>query len=237
MADFNPRSHGGSDGYSAGRLLLIQRISIHAPTGGATESAFGKVRHPREFQSTLPRGERPKSGLRTEIRVGYFNPRSHGGSDPLANFFQTPLHDFNPRSHGGSDKCIPVFMTQVSIFQSTLPRGERLTAFRHKFIWVWISIHAPTGGATIYGRLHHVSTGDFNPRSHGGSDADIFIKSAGLSPFQSTLPRGERQFTGWQMNGRFIISIHAPTGGATVLAEYKGNGSGISIHAPTGGAT
>ena len=33
------------------------------------------------------------------------------------------------------------------------------------------------------------------------------------------------------------VSIHAPTGGATKVAEKQGNVARVSIHAPTGGAT
>ena len=54
----------------------------------------------------------------------------------------------------------------------------------------------------------------FNPRSHGGSDADKAAES-------------ERQ----------AISIHAPTGGATLARLSLSVFRGISIHAPTGGAT
>ena len=54
--DFNPRSHEGSDTI----LLLYQaghRISIHAPTRGATIKRAISMPN-LKFQSTLPRGER-----------------------------------------------------------------------------------------------------------------------------------------------------------------------------------
>ena len=37
MADFNPRSHGGSDGIDCAEPWA-EDISIHAPTGGATRN-------------------------------------------------------------------------------------------------------------------------------------------------------------------------------------------------------
>ena len=76
--NFNPRSHEGSD-LCQGNCTLVQEISIHAPTRGATfirdcEKAIGKIsiHAPTRgatmlvmfddcglvFQSTLPRGER-----------------------------------------------------------------------------------------------------------------------------------------------------------------------------------
>ena len=55
------------------------------------------------------------------------------------------------------------------IFQSTLPRGERLyTLFTHNFL------------------------SDFNPRSHEGSDGNDVATGMAAAEFQSTLPRGER---------------------------------------------
>ena len=55
--------------------------------------------------------------------------------------------------------------------------------------------------------------------------------------FQSTLPQGERQLLVLYIVNQQIISIHAPTRGATeVIATYSPD-TIISIHAPTRGAT
>ena len=62
-------------------------------------------------------------------------------------------------------------------------------------------------------------------------------KFANGTIFQSTLPRRERPdrpLTKWD---RLVISIHAPTKGATWLSQKTPNGVMISIHAPTKGAT
>ena len=147
------------------------------------------------------------------------------------------MENFNPRSHEGSDKVIsvdgvwgpisihaPTRGATISVtssiksarFQSTLPRGERQhTVF--ETLQATISIHAPTRGATAQcsisrrvsrvfqstlprGERHMVlfvkrtTHRDFNPRSHEGSD---------LSYLQAFMP--------------CIISIHAPTRGATAI--------------------
>ena len=60
--NFNPRSHEGSD-LCQGNCTLVQEISIHAPTRGATRSA------------SLP-----------SPNIAYFNPRSHEGSDAALGF-------------------------------------------------------------------------------------------------------------------------------------------------------
>ena len=79
--DFNPRSHEGSDLLWSGYRTKLRDISIHAPTRGATSissvtdpvfiisihaptrgatvSYLSQQQHTEEFQSTLPRGERP----------------------------------------------------------------------------------------------------------------------------------------------------------------------------------
>ena len=145
---FNPRSHEGSDETSRihGRRL---RVSIHAPTKGATfMEKYGK-QGVKLFQSTLPRRERlirdlailhkrrvsihaPTKGatvLWTGSLAGWtcFNPRSHEGSDDLRYRTRPERKCFNPRSHEGSD----------------LPSGPQ------------------------YG-----PGGSFNPRSHEGSDGN-----------------------------------------------------------------
>ena len=98
------------------------------------------------FQSTFPRGER-RSLLRDPLDSMHFNPRSHVGNDRLVYPVLRLLPYFNPRSHVGNDQfaiivCICVVIsihvptwgttgleqtyTDISSFQSTFPRGERL---------------------------------------------------------------------------------------------------------------
>ena len=123
-------------------------------------------------------------------------------------------------------------------FQSTLPRGERLYT-QLAVIWeLCISIHAPTGGATTLastvwsslGISIHAPTGGATfrqfkfyhnvkifqstlPRGERRSKSGVRVQPG---RFQSTLPRGERQEKGLIDAIMFEISIHAPTGGATV---------------------
>ena len=152
-----------------GALAIPASISIHAPARGATGS-WRNPYHPGQFQSTLPRGERPfrKPCRFTTITISIHAP-ARGAT----------LH---VRDSNGFPE-----------FQSTLPRGERPDTWRtvdifkhfnprsregsdiHNYACCCrlhgISIHAPARGATLY--------------------------SPSLCPFfgfQSTLPRGERQF-------------------------------------------
>ena len=133
---------------------MTMSISIHAPTRGATGCVFYDLVN-CGFQSTLPRGERPR---------------------------------LNP------------FPWKVLAFQSTLPRGERLNHRPSFYPFFYISIHAPTRGATHFLIVRPRPICDFNPRSHEGSDS-VISKLLTVS----------------------FISIHAPTRGATIInVKYSG---------------
>ena len=168
-ADFNPRSHEGSD-RSTGRLSTVLCISIHAPTRGATyaQSATENVDvyfNPRShegsdlrqsastcqksFQSTLPRGERQAADS-IQARKGIISihaptrgaTKQYRAKTNVNAKFQSTL----PRGER-QISTYPVLWRQK--FQSTLPRGERLPVQINILPALFISIHAPTRGATI----------------------------------------------------------------------------------------
>ena len=58
------------------------------------------------------------------------------------------IQDFNPRSREGSDFFLPCTCVTFSIFQSALPRRERLKDSINQCPEVRISIRAPAKGAT-----------------------------------------------------------------------------------------
>ena len=165
-------------------------ISIHAPARGATLS----------FQAT-------------GVNPVYFNPRSREGSDRKSRRSRpiTAISIHAPAR--GATRSYPIPSVRFA-FQSTLPRGERrrrLWKMRCRSINfnprsregsdaqgaghrrnVFISIHAPARGATLFFQLletvHFISIhapargatipkstlndlcNDFNPRSREGSD-------------------------------------------------------------------
>ena len=165
-------------------------ISIHAPAKGATCQIIPAAACP-QFQSTLPRRERPWQQSKRYGTI-YFNPRSREGSDDVYNQCAVRCGYFNPRSREGSDGTrapASVKARRISIhapakgatasvslprlsdpFQSTLPRRER----RHS---------TPSPSSHRY----------FNPRSREGSDRKQTEVSKVI----------------------FRISIHAPAKGAT----------------------
>ena len=101
-----------------------------------------------------------------------------------------------------------------------------------------ISIHAPTRGATILAIVVWVATQfQFTPLREGRHRA-ILIKAGG-SIFQFTPLREGRLLWRKKESLSFaMISIHAPTRGATVvIIDLWQLVHAISIHAPTRGAT
>ena len=105
-------------------FFCASKISIHAPTRGATLTICHRSFR-IQFQSTLPREERPKhhiyypliqyisihaptrgATMPPNIRqaaIPYFNPRSHERSDGISVAPEAISEDFNPRSHERSD--------------------------------------------------------------------------------------------------------------------------------------
>ena len=120
---------------------------------------------------------------------------------------------FNPRTHVGCDFAVD--------FVPHLPA---------------ISIHAPTWGATPWQVLDIPTTAHFNPRTHVGCDP--------LPESRTSRPRdfNPRTHVGCDILDpddphRLVISIHAPTWGATHGEAGGQHRPAISIHAPTWGAT
>ena len=188
LANFNPRSHEGSDSgyYHQGDRSCI---SIHAPTRGATRRRLRLLLHPVEFQSTLPRGERRCTSNKRSMHRAYFNPRSHEGSDGIPDAHDPEHVNFNPRSHEGSDE-------------------KKDSQARRS----GISIHAPTRGATSLFRQLTQNDCNFNPRSHEGSDINRAMHIVHATVFQSTLPRGERHLQNMQQKKILIFQSTLPRG-------------------------
>ncbi len=206
-------------------------ISIHAPARGATRVCIDQ--HLRGVISI----HAPARGATIRGRPGGyphqdFNPRSREGSDCFLLLSGYVSKNFNPRSREGSDSFFHPTRSPVVRFQSTLPRGERLSVLEDikiahdisihapargatesrvtKNNIIVISIHAPARGATMTSPGSRWPIGYFNPRSREGSDWRHKDTGYKRFKFQSTLPRGVLF-----RSMRRRISIHAPARGAT----------------------
>ena len=119
---FNSRAHGGRDGEvraDAGRA----RVSIHAPTGGATPPQKAAA-PPRWFQFTRPRGARPR-----------------GDTGQIIMFVS--IHAPTGGATGVSEST-----TRFAAVSIHAPTGGATVLDERGVIGCGVSIHAPTGGAT-----------------------------------------------------------------------------------------
>ena len=123
---FNPRTHTGCDNTT---LLVSGHTKSFNPrthTGCDWARPIRRYRALR-FQSTHPHGvRRVKSVLNFGFTFG-FNPRTHTGCDNTGFLSPCRLVCFNPRTHTGCDT----------------------STTRTTTICKYVSIHAPTRGATV----------------------------------------------------------------------------------------
>ena len=143
--NFNPRSHKGSDVAVSSVGCMNSKISIHAPTRGATTDFF-----PRYFPygNFNPRSHKGSDNIALDMSIAalisihaptrgatgclflrrpskkYFNPRSHKGSDCGGKVSFTAEQDFNPRSHKGSDPSANRSKVIVSNFNPRSHKGS-----------------------------------------------------------------------------------------------------------------
>ena len=213
-------------------VVVAARVSIHAPTGGATRPRANQVR-----------------GACVSIHA------PTGGATPEGGTI-VPRQGFNSRAHGGRDPCSCAWLRGSRRFQFTRPRGARLATTGLCGIFE-VSIHAPTGGATPparrrrrrqafqftrprgarrpYGRGAGRRS-RFNSRAHGGRDLQR-RDACGAAQVSIHAPTGGATCVANNGTNPIIVSIHAPTGGATNMLYYVLSSGNVSIHAPTGGAT
>ena len=131
---FNSRAHGGRDTQLAKRKS-VHRVSIHAPTGGAT-SYFGVI----------------------ETRSASFNSRAHGGRDQWQMSARRYQLGFNSRAHGGRDAPATRYPPSDSV-SIHAPTGGATPLVTYPYDGSTVSIHAPTGGATPRGTRRRAEGG------------------------------------------------------------------------------
>ena len=134
-----------------------------------------------------------------------------------------------------SASCRPL---RLLPFQSTRP--HRVRPLKILFSIVGYTLFQSTHPH----RVRHACKGSilfpylcFNPRTHTGCDVSLAAPQFLNRRFQSTHPHGVRHVVAVVPNGTILVSIHAPTRGATVPTFRHERGNEVSIHAPTRGAT
>ena len=121
---------------------------------------------------------------------------------------------FNPRTHTGCDLLGKVLTTRLYSFQSTHPHGVRLSLYQLKKVLEEFQSTHP----------------------HGVRQSQALTPHA-WHRFQSTHPHGVRPCDMGSKPFPLVVSIHAPTRGATSPSLSPRIRIRVSIHAPTRGAT
>ena len=117
-------------------------------------------------------------------------------------------------------------------FQSTHPRGVRHAIFGHISFTIRVSIHAPTRGAT-HSIASILSISLFQSTHPRGVRHELPRLLVRPKKFQSTHPRGVRLYHSFEFK-HTIVSIHAPTRGATFRTCQLSHTSGFQSTHPRG---
>ena len=106
------------------------------------------------FQSTRPRGARPKFQRLQFPNVG-FNPRAREGRDVWQGFLEAPTSDsFNPRAREGRDRrCLMRCSNFIAVSIHAPARGATFANVQNADANC-VSIHAPARGATLF-QIYH----------------------------------------------------------------------------------
>ena len=187
------------------------------------------------FQSTHPQGVRRRIIQITQINSIFQSTHPQGVRLLLYAIFNNATKISIHAPTRGATYSAQLYQAS-RIFQSTHPQGVRHNAAVAENKRLDISIHAPTRGATHNYLRQPSCKKHFNPRTHKGCDLtkSFFIA---LTAFQSTHPQGVRPSKIIDNIYNTLISIHAPTRGATPYVAISPMYWTISIHAPTRGAT
>ena len=122
-------------------------------------------------------------------------------------------------------------------FQSTLPREERLCVWLKPRFDLFISIHAPTRGATIPIGLKSFNDLISIHAPTRGATLTCLEQLQIIRAFQSTLPREERRAAHPLSAALAYFNPRSHERSDPVLSSVPLGSVPISIHAPTRGAT
>ena len=123
----------------------------------------------------------------------YFNPRTHTGCDNIYKTADVTRWRFQSTHPHGVRLSLPIFTSKVSFISIHAPTRGATWLSEMKNMAMQISIHAPTRGATSDCLQSLRICQNFNPRTHTGCDNLIYSCKI----------------------VKLRISIHAPTRGAT----------------------
>ena len=143
---FNPRTHTGCD-LDSYKIVLVWRVSIHAPTRGATSC---------------------KRAVDLSLSVSIHAP-TRGATRNWAVYHLVP-YCFNPRTHTGCDTKGYSNYLASGMFQSTHPHGVRQGGQSLCIAGKRFQSTHPHGVRLPLRLIPRLLSACFNPRTHTGCD-------------------------------------------------------------------
>ena len=210
-----------------------------------------------QFQSTLPRRERP--GCRIFLK-SYLDISIHAPTKGATNDYSKSSYSNSISIHALTKGATASWQFHLlrKIISIHAPTKGATAASTSDIYHEIISIHAPTKGATIPRFCRKVNSlfqstlprrerhrlrrmplvmYNFNPRSHEGSDENVGYLDFEAKDISIHAPTKGATSPWIKHTDVPDISIHAPTKGATRFFYPAPEAGVISIHAPTKGAT
>ena len=189
---FNPRTRVGCDVGAVTSWLAGLLVSIHAPAWGATAQQSRRRQLPVRFQSTHPRGVRPRilplaavpftvsihapawgatifSKNAQRAREVSIHAPAWGATSPSVTITSMVPVSIHAPAWGATSSALAMLQL-FRVFQSTHPRGVRLYGIQRFRLRRSVSIHAPAWGATSRPDSPLCLGAGFNPRTRVGCD-------------------------------------------------------------------
>ena len=145
MRNFNPRSREGSDWRTLRRLWEnLVNFNPRSREGSDTKNIVGKI-HVFQFQSSLPRGERPLL-ISLTFSLQQFQSSLPRGERPFRDLTYISIPpQFQSSLPRGERLLTGVMLTEWFLFQSSLPRGERQITWLRKSLLTKFQSSLPRG--------------------------------------------------------------------------------------------
>ena len=238
-------------------LSTVGSISIHASAREATHRSRSGTCIRQISIHASAREATPFRLLPAPVPV-YFNPRLREGGDEAGGDEQWISNNFNPRLREGGDGVAPVITEDKNLFQSTPPRGRRLSSREsrtslhrfqstpprgrrlYEYACDWskagISIHASAREATVYSTLCVSRMSNFNPRLREGGDSLSPSRLPAVADFNPRLREGGDEHVSISPKKKLNFNPRLREGGDG-FARYGAFVIVISIHASAREAT
>ena len=235
-SSFNTCPHAGAT-IITNNVNLRSVVSIHAPTRGATNVCL-RVTHYTKFQYMPPRGGQRTVSKASSLWIAVsIHAPTRGATVEGRLIEQRGIVSIHAPTRGATNAGMlyPVFcdvsihaptrgatgkeitrINEETEFQYMPPRGGQLTWLWDSVKWYFMFQYMPPRGGQPIATYYAIPTSTFQympPR--GGQRVELYLLRVGDVEFQYMPPRGGQHLDEPGRKIHAVVSIHAPTRGAT----------------------